>query len=105
MSDLYTNPLLYSLVILFISLAIGSFLNVVIYRLPLILSHNLDKTLNLAWPPSFCPYCQHSINWYDNIPLLSFLILKGRCRYCHQKINFIYSLADLLISPINFIPF
>ena len=70
-----------------IGLAFGSFLNCLIYRL----YHK--KTL---FGRSFCPNCQHQIAWYDNIPILSFIILAGRCRFCRQKISWQYPLVEFL---------
>jgi leader peptidase (prepilin peptidase)/N-methyltransferase len=64
----------------------GSFLNVVIYRLP--------RRLSVAWPASRCPHCQTPIRPYDNIPLLSFLILRGRCRTCRAPISWRYPLVE-----------
>ncbi|HHU79868.1 MAG TPA: prepilin peptidase [Acholeplasmataceae bacterium] len=51
---------------------IGSFLNVVIYRLP--------KGMSLSFPSSHCPKCEFKLRWYDNIPIISYIMLKGRCR-------------------------
>lgn len=68
-------------------LAIGSFLNVLILRLP------AGKSI-LGF--SKCPKCQKGISWYDNIPLLSFFILKGRCRNCRAKISWQYPLVELI---------
>lgn len=67
-------------------LCIGSFLNVLIYRLP----HCLPITGR-----SFCPKCKKKISWYDNIPLLSFALLKGKCRHCHFPINWQYPVVEL----------
>lgn len=66
----------------------GSFLNLCIYRLP--------KNISIIFPPSFCPLCSKAIKWYDNIPILSFLILKGRCRNCKEKIKIRYLFVELL---------
>lgn len=79
-----------SAVILFgvLGLCIGSFLNVVIYRLPL--------GMNLAKPKSHCPKCNHNLAWKDKIPLFSFLVLRGKCRYCGAKISPRYFLVELM---------
>ena len=82
------------LVIVLFGLAWGSFLNVVIYRLP--------RRLNIIKPGSFCPSCKHKIPFYYNIPLLSFIILKGKCKYCGQKIPLTYPLVELL-TPLTLI--
>ncbi|MEI7837013.1 MAG: prepilin peptidase [Planctomycetota bacterium] len=58
---------------------IGSFLNVVIYRVP--------RNESVVFPPSHCPGCGKGIRWYDNIPIFSWLALKGRCRFCHSDIS------------------
>ncbi len=82
------------ILIIALGLAWGSFLNVVIYRLP--------QGMSLIKPSSSCPYCHHKIKPYDNIPLLSYLILKGRCRYCQAKISFTYPLVEAL-TPACFL--
>jgi leader peptidase (prepilin peptidase)/N-methyltransferase len=75
-----------------LGLVFGSFFNVVIYRLP--------KKESLLNPPSHCPSCNSLIKWYDNIPLISFAILKGRCRSCSAKISWQYPLVELLSGSI-----
>lgn len=65
---------------------IGSFLNVCIYRLP--------RGESIAWPGSHCPSCGNAIAFYDNIPLLSYLWLAGRCRACRQPISIRYPLVE-----------
>ena len=69
-------------------ICIGSFLNVCIYRLPI--------GQSIVHPPSSCPGCSTTIRFYDNIPLLSWLFLRGRCRHCHTPIAFRYVLVELL---------
>ncbi|TMI84362.1 MAG: prepilin peptidase, partial [Bacillati bacterium ANGP1] len=61
-----------------VGLIVGSFVNVCIYRLP--------RRESVVWPGSHCPHCQAPIRWYDNIPLLSFALLGGRCRRCRAPI-------------------
>jgi leader peptidase (prepilin peptidase)/N-methyltransferase len=68
-------------------LFIGSFLNVVVYRVPL--------KKSVVSPPSACPHCDKHIAWYDNIPLLSWLILRGKCRHCGGPISVRYPLIEL----------
>lgn len=69
-------------------LAVGSFLGVAAYRLP--------RKLSIVKPASFCPYCKKKIPFYDNIPILSFIILKGKCRYCKNKIPVTTLLIEML---------
>jgi leader peptidase (prepilin peptidase)/N-methyltransferase len=70
-----------------LGLCVGSFLNVVIYRLP--------KKMSLAKPASHCPSCKYELRWYDNIPLLSYLMLGGKCRRCKTHISFRYTAVEL----------
>ncbi len=71
-----------------LGLAVGSYLNVVIYRLPL--------GMSTAKPPSHCPRCQYRLKPYDNIPVLSYLFLGGKCRNCGEKISFRYTAVELV---------
>jgi leader peptidase (prepilin peptidase)/N-methyltransferase len=82
-----------TLTILFVGLAglvLGSFFNVVIYRLP--------RGLNLSRPPSACPGCGARIKPYDNVPLVSYLVLGGRCRRCGMRISPIYPVVEALTA-------
>jgi len=73
-----------------VGLVWGSFLNVVIYRLP--------RGLSLVKPPSSCPKCGKRIKWYDNIPVISYLLLGGKCRFCGEKISVVYPLVEALTA-------
>jgi len=77
--------------------AIGSFLNVCIYRLP--------EQQSIAKPLSQCPHCHHPIRFYDNIPLISYLILKGKCRDCGEKISWRYPLVELITAILALLLF
>lgn len=70
-----------------VGLVVGSFLNVLIYRLPI--------NQSIAFPASHCPKCNHQLKWYDNIPALSYLMLRGKCRYCKEAINPRYLVVEL----------
>lgn len=74
----------------FVGLAIGSFLNVVVYRVP--------RGESISHPRSRCPRCHTPIAWYDNIPVLSWLLLRGKCRACHGSISARYPLVELAIG-------
>lgn len=74
--------------IFILGLVIGSFLNVCIYRIP--------RKLSIIKPSSFCPSCGNSLKWWHNIPVLSFVILKGKCAYCGAKISLRYPVVEIL---------
>lgn len=79
----------------FFGLIIGSFLNVCIYRLP--------RDLSVASPSrSFCPVCRRTLAWYENIPVLSFIFLGGRCKGCHAGIPLRYPLVELATGLLFF---
>ncbi|MCL2701582.1 MAG: prepilin peptidase [Phycisphaerae bacterium] len=69
---------------------VGSFLNVVIYRVP--------RGLNIAFPGSQCPGCGRAIRWFDNVPLLSWLVLRGRCRFCKNPISPRYIIIEAVTA-------
>jgi leader peptidase (prepilin peptidase)/N-methyltransferase len=77
--------------------AIGSFLNVCIFRLP-------AKT-SIIKPPSQCPYCHHAIRYRDNIPIISFVILGGRCRDCRSRISWRYPLVEFITAVFSLLLF
>jgi leader peptidase (prepilin peptidase) / N-methyltransferase len=82
-----------SLALLF-GLLIGSFLNVCIYRWP--------RDLSVVRPRSHCPSCNKTISAYDNVPVLSFLLLRGRCRYCKARIPLRYPIVELMTAALFF---
>lgn len=98
-----------------LGLCVGSFLNVVIHRLPLMLDRQWRRDsaellgqplpdegepLNLAVPRSRCPHCGHLIRWYENLPVLSWLALRGRCSNCKAGISPRYPLVELLTGVL-----
>jgi leader peptidase (prepilin peptidase) / N-methyltransferase len=72
--------------------AIGSFLNVVIYRVPL--------KLSITKPPSACPKCDNHIQWYDNVPIVSWALLRRRCRHCGEPISARYPFVEALTAVL-----
>jgi len=108
-----STPWLFYSSVLFFGLCVGSFLNVVAYRLPLMMErdwkhechefleqHAPDieprlSSLNLATPASACPNCGHNLRAWENIPVLSYLFLKARCSSCGEKISIQYPLVEL----------
>jgi leader peptidase (prepilin peptidase)/N-methyltransferase len=85
------DPLLASGIFAF-GLLFGSFLNVCIYRLPC--------GRSVVWPDSACPQCDSPIRFYDNVPVVSWLLLRGRCRRCHARITIRYMLVELLTGAL-----
>lgn len=114
MELLISEPLLAALFALVISLLVGSFLNVVILRLPVMMQREWDAMLkaeahsesditpeqperfNLMVPRSRCSDCGHLIQWYENIPVLSWMLLRGRCSDCGTGISIRYPLIELI---------
>ena len=85
---------MYYLALFFFGIICGSFANVCIYRLP--------KNKSIVTGRSSCPNCKKKIIWYDNIPLLSFILLKSKCRFCKKLINSQYFIVEL-ITAISFV--
>src|SRR4030042_6821351 len=87
MGLLMTIPSWFFYLFLFIlGLVLGSFYNVCIYRWP--------REESIVWPGSRCPHCRHPLSLLDNLPLVSFLLLKGSCRYCQAPISYQYPLVE-----------
>ena len=84
------REVIFYLIFIITGLAVGSFLEVVIYRVP--------RKLSIVRPASFCPNCKKKIAFYDNIPVLSYIILRGRCRYCKSKIPATSLLVEIITS-------
>ena len=90
-----------------LGLIFGSFLNVLIHRLPIMIEQSWNEppspetdALNLVFPGSHCPACRHPIAWHDNVPLLGFALLRGRCRHCGVRISWQYPLIELFTSAL-----
>ena len=109
---LESSPAAYGTVIALLGLLIGSFLNVVIYRLPIIMERTWsqqcrelleiepadagrERPFNLVWPASSCPKCGHRIRAIENVPVVSYLFLRGRCAACSAGIPARYPLIEL----------
>ena len=73
---------------------VGSFLNVVILRLP-------KDDASIVFPGSHCPQCLAPLNWYENIPILSYLVLRGRCRTCKVHISLQYPMVELSMAVLT----
>ncbi|HDZ8964960.1 TPA: prepilin peptidase [Aeromonas dhakensis] len=115
----HSLPWLYFSLVFLFSLMIGSFLNVVIHRLPIMLEREWqaeylsyfnpetqlqqEERYNLMVPRSACPHCGHAITAMENIPLLSWLWLKGRCRECQAPISPRYPLVELLTALLSLV--
>ena len=116
------TPVLYLSLVAILGLLVGSFLNVVIFRLPVILKRqwktdcisfltqenettldttaNIEQPFNLVVPRSRCPHCGHLITALENIPLLSYLVLQGRCRECKTPISIRYPLIEFISATL-----
>ncbi|WP_448212901.1 prepilin peptidase [Colwellia sp. MEBiC06753] len=114
------SPAFYFGAVLLFSLAVGSFLNVVIYRLPKIMEYNWYQecreflsdevpekptrklnAITLSKPNSSCPHCGHQIKFYENIPVISWLVLKGKCSKCQAAISKRYPIIELITATLG----
>ena len=110
------NPVFFIVTACVLGLMVGSFLNVVIYRLPVIMERewqiqareyldqpqaDTQEPLTLARPASRCPHCGHKIRFYENIPVLSYLLLRGKCSSCGAGISMRYPLVELLTGVLS----
>lgn len=93
----YIPPYFFGIAVFIFGLLIGSFLNVVIYRQPL--------GESIVLPASHCPACDSAIVWYDNIPVVSYAILRGKCRNCRMQISPIYPAVELLAACLYLLLF
>jgi len=84
---------LYGVFIFVFGTVIGSFLNVCIYRLP--------RQKSVVLPPSTCPQCGYRLQWFDNIPILSYVVLGGKCRTCKNKISLRYPIVELICGGLS----
>lgn len=84
--------IIFNIFIFILGAIVGSFLNVCIWRLP--------QGKSIIFPSSHCPKCKHAIPWFDNIPLISFIILKARCRFCGERISARYFIVEFLTAAL-----
>jgi leader peptidase (prepilin peptidase) / N-methyltransferase len=87
------DPLILAISMIFGAI-VGSFLNVVILRLP-------EDNGSVVFPPSHCPRCRTPLSWSENIPLISYIFLRGRCGHCHTPISLQYPVVELLMSVLT----
>ena len=112
---LASNPLAFVLCAIVLGLLVGSFLNVVVHRLPIMMQRDWRaqareflelpaepaSTFNLVLPHSHCPHCDHEIRPWENIPLVSWLALRGKCSSCRAPISKRYPLVELLCGLLS----
>lgn len=104
-------PAIYAAAAGVLGLVVGSFINVVAHRLPVVMRRDWERQcaelqeqpapdqgerFDLAHPRSRCPHCGHGIRWYENVPVLSWLLLRGRCSACSERISIRYPVVELL---------
>jgi leader peptidase (prepilin peptidase)/N-methyltransferase len=117
-SYLASDPNALIVVVCLLGLIIGSFLNVIIYRLPIMMQQEArlqcaellnvpisqsSQSFNLIQPRSHCPHCGHQVTMLENIPLVSFIWQRGQCTACHQAISWRYPLIELLSASLAII--
>ena len=116
-----SDTALYTALLVLFGLLVGSFLNVVIYRLPRMMElgwareHaayaaqqagkelpdlSAEQSFNLLTPPSRCRQCGHRVRWYENIPVISYLVLRGKCSSCKTPIGIRYPLVELVTAAV-----
>lgn len=115
---LHTMPVLFLVAVGILGLIVGSFLTVVIYRLPLVLQRQWRgecreflrllpespfETFNLVLPRSQCPHCKHSLKVWHNIPVFSYLWLRGKCGFCKRHISARYPLVEISSAVLSVI--
>ena len=111
-----SSPLAFYTTVIFLGLSFGSFLNVVAYRYPMMMERDWKRechdfleleppkfddklaSMTLATPASACPNCGHKIRFWENIPVISYLLLKAKCSSCHTKISFQYPAVELITA-------
>jgi leader peptidase (prepilin peptidase) / N-methyltransferase len=112
---LQDSPMVFISLVSVIGLMMGSFLNVVIYRLPKMMERTWQHqcaelrgetnkelaTFNLATPRSVCPHCAHKISILENIPVISYLALRGRCSKCHGHISIRYPIVEVFTALLS----
>lgn len=84
-----------AIILLIFGALVGSFLNVVILRLP-------TEDQSIVLPASHCPKCKEPIKWFDNIPIISFLLLLGKCRHCRESISWQYPLVEAIMALLTY---
>jgi leader peptidase (prepilin peptidase)/N-methyltransferase len=112
---LQEEPGIFIMAVSILGLLVGSFLNVVIYRLPEMMRRNWSEqcaelrgeafekqpAFNLISPRSACPECGHKISVWENIPIISYLVLRGRCLQCHERIPLRYPLVEAVTAVLS----
>ncbi|MCK9985552.1 MAG: leader peptidase (prepilin peptidase) / N-methyltransferase [Azoarcus sp.] len=115
MPDFLRDPVLFTFLATLLGLFVGSFLNVVIHRLPQMMEREWhaqaaelrnepppqQEPFNLATPRSRCPHCGHMITALENIPVVSYLMLRGRCRHCSAPISRRYPVVEMLTAVLS----